>query len=381
MRSYYDTYELENLRRRVSDILRGRNWAAVDDDILVRIPNGKEVENRIYMHSKENSEDVLVDLIYETWYDKEIKQSRNRKTRIGRIIPLFPEAMIINENYEKYFDLETGKLLKSLKGMEETRLTAVPKPAMPRGESPLPAAPRQALPDKTASPRQTPPQPKIPEDTHAPADPNPNEKEDRRERIEEMLREISLQREEMRKQEMAKKFRGEEEERRRQLFDDIPAGEDIEAREAEKRLSAIFEKIRSDHPDEFTPKDMNEENEKNPVSPDNPAGTDAEEQRVYRLAVLNQILMGIRDSIRNQAKKKPDAIVNTYKARSINRILQEIREYYEGSGYDDLLTLVEEPEQDEHDGRITLTGMTYSDTEVLLERYIAIVRFIRSKST
>ena len=394
MKSYYDPYALGNIRRHLEEVLGRKKWARLDDDIVVWIPNGTDVQNRLYIHKDKDSEAAaVVDLIYETWYDKDTKQSRNRKARIGKISQFFPGMMFINENYEKFFDLETGKLLRPFKDMEEPKPATLPKPKAadktPRKNT------AQQQPDQPKTP-----QPQTPKtDANTSADP---EDGDWSERIRETIREVRRNAEEMRKKELENKIRGEEDERRRELFEDMAAGEDVETREAEKRLSAILQRIEAEHADKGSQNDMNNKEEnKNaqptdtdsqdnqgnpqlPTDPDNPAETgdkEDEDKRLYRLAVLNQILKGIRESIRNQAKKKPDAIINTYKARSINKILLEIQSYYQGSGYEDLLTLVEEPGEEEHDGRVILTGMTYSDVEVLLEKYIAIVRFIRNKST
>ncbi len=98
-----------------------------------------------------------------------------------------------------------------------------------------------------------------------------------------------------------------------------------------------------------------------------------------RAAVLGHILRGIAESIRNQAKKHPEGVISEYKARKINNILSEIRERYEGSGYEDLLELIEEPEIITVDGVRMLRGMTYSDAEVLMEHYATITHFIDVK--
>ena len=390
MRSYYDPGLLDIIRRSVYDGLKVRNWVSVEDDIFVRIPHGKEVTNRIYKHQNEGNEEILVDLIYETWYDKDTRQSRNRKARIGTIPPLIPGAMIINKNYEKFFDLETGKLLKPLKGAEEA------------GEEIQPAARKPAELQEQTTPQPIPGQ-EAPEQATRPND--KPEEEDLDQIIRDSLREVRRKAEEREKAEREKKIRGEEDERKRELFADMPEEEDPRFRESRKRLQAIADRIRAEleQEEQGQQKDMNEEESRNPTAaapdtdvsanpdspadpdnpnnPDNPPDTDVKDQRIIRLAVLNQILRGFLESIRNQAKKKPDAIVNTYKAQTINKILTEIQGYYQGSGYEDLLTLVEEPGEEEHDGRVILTGMTYSDVEVLLEKYIAIVRFIRNKST
>ena len=378
MRDYYDPYVLDALKRNITDSLRERNWVIADGELFVRIPKGKEVQNRIYRYQAEGKDEILVDLICETWYDKKAKQSRNRKTRIGRISPFFPNAMIANGNYEKYFDRETGKLLNPLRDPEEVpeeiQVQSAPVPAETRQDS------LEQYPEEKSI-ETSPPTPR--EATQAEKDEVINEN------FRKSLEDLDRFTKKRKREELEKKLRGEEAERRRELFGDMPQQEDIETAEARKHLESVIRKIQAEYPDQYPQHNTDTTDEHTEgamtgydTTPDaNPTKEEAEEQRLTRLAVLNQILRGIKDSIRLQAKKKPDAIVNTYKARSINRILSEIRDQYEGSGYTDLLTLVEEPAEEEQDGRIILTGMTYSDTEVLLEHYAAIVRFIKSKST
>ena len=96
-----------------------------------------------------------------------------------------------------------------------------------------------------------------------------------------------------------------------------------------------------------------------------------------RTAILMRILESVAKTISNQAKKHPDHIINTYKARKINEILIELRVQYQGSGYEDLLELIQEPEEVEQDGQKFLTGMTYSDAEVLLCHYATVIEHIR----
>ena len=50
-----------------------------------------------------------------------------------------------------------------------------------------------------------------------------------------------------------------------------------------------------------------------------------------------------------------------------------------GDGYKDLLELIEEPREEEKDGRIIRTGPTYSDVDVLLAHYVTILKYIRAK--
>ena len=96
-----------------------------------------------------------------------------------------------------------------------------------------------------------------------------------------------------------------------------------------------------------------------------------------RLAILKLILRGIHESIRLQARKRPDDLVNLYKVDDLNSLLGEVREYYSGTGYEDLLKLIEEPREEEQaNGHVYIVGPTYSDVDVLLSHYDTILKFI-----
>ena len=95
-----------------------------------------------------------------------------------------------------------------------------------------------------------------------------------------------------------------------------------------------------------------------------------------RFEILTDILDNIHTSIKNQAKKRPDAVVNPYKAQKINALLTEIRDFYEDTGVEDLMELIETPHVVEEDGRNTLVGTTYSDADILLEYYASIMNHI-----
>lgn len=95
-----------------------------------------------------------------------------------------------------------------------------------------------------------------------------------------------------------------------------------------------------------------------------------------RAAILRLILASITKAISNQARKHPNDLINAYKARTINSILIEIRVKYQNTGYADLLGMIREPEEVEENGQKYLTGMTYSDAEVLLTHYATVIEYI-----
>ena len=102
-------------------------------------------------------------------------------------------------------------------------------------------------------------------------------------------------------------------------------------------------------------------------------------EKQERLSIITKIFQSMAQTISAQAKKHPDHIVNVYKTRRINEILIEIKMGYRDSGYEDLLELVEEPEEVEENGQKYLTGMTYSDVELLLTHYDNILIYQRPK--
>ena len=98
-----------------------------------------------------------------------------------------------------------------------------------------------------------------------------------------------------------------------------------------------------------------------------------------RVAILADILKKIHESIKTQAKKRPDDVISLFKAQKINSILCELKDKYAGTGYDDLLEMIDEPHEVEKDGRTIFAGPTYSDVEVILDHYASILHFIKAK--
>lgn len=70
------------------------------------------------------------------------------------------------------------------------------------------------------------------------------------------------------------------------------------------------------------------------------------------------------------AEKNPNGVVNAFKVRKINEVLEEFRAYVQDGEMKKYLQLLEEPvEETDENGNKTLTGMTYSDAMVLLKWY------------
>ena len=95
---------------RIQQVMMGldeHNEVKSGDAYLVRIP---KIEGKI--RKKEDGNAVYVEYICKSWYDREKKQMRNRKVRIGQCFETFPGAMLPNENYYRYFDRKTWELKK-----------------------------------------------------------------------------------------------------------------------------------------------------------------------------------------------------------------------------------------------------------------------------
>ena len=126
-----------------------------------------------------------------------------------------------------------------------------------------------------------------------------------------------------------------------------------EEREFDKKLRKVFQDIQKYDPNweeksRLFGKDPTMDEVKNQIGE---GASDNEIEELYeqiqkeqeRERILKYILNEVADSIRDQARKRPDDLVSPYKARKINELLVEVRVRYEGSGYEDLLELVEEP--------------------------------------
>ena len=318
--------------------LKEKNKIVVGGVTLVRIPDltalpGAEGIIRILPPNEKGISQV--EYIHDQWYDPVKKQPRNKKTRIGHISPEYPGAMIPNDRYSSQFNIETG------------------------------------IPFSYSTPEQ-------------------------RKRMREMLQEARETAAEIRGKAEEAKRRQEERERLKALYGE--GSQDL-AEAAGRRLDEYRSKWYDEDPDtcdnaDDIPMDDREyadetdENSKSEAETDTGDQMPAEKEghtTMYsqpgnqreREAVIRHILDATIKSIANQARKHPDALVNVYKTEKINDLLIEIRVRYQGSGYEDLLGLIEEPHEVEENGVKYLTGMTYSDVEVLLNHYATVTSLIR----
>ena len=101
---------LQRLQEEITKALEKRNTVQIGDAVAVRIP---KLDGQIRLVPKDkHNQSFYVEYIYDRWYDEEKKQSRNSKAIIGTVFSLYPNAMIPNERYHDFFDIQTGKPLK-----------------------------------------------------------------------------------------------------------------------------------------------------------------------------------------------------------------------------------------------------------------------------
>ena len=360
----------ERLRAKVAEILKkNANQVQVGEQVLVRIP---PISKTVRHLAPNQFGDFNVEYICDRWYDAEKGQSRNRKVIIGKVSHEY-DAMIPNDNYYTYFDIETG----------------LPK----RTETDSQPASDPEIPPKEAMKRKDPPASEEQGNPASKEQGNQQKDEQYSETITEILRGIKESQQEREERIQQAKDR--------ELFEKL-YGKNIEdASEAvRRRLSQMIDNIQRERAsadgqqnglEEKADRDDENGNSTEAEGIGDPEEGDEEEeediQNLYtrvskekeRAAILMKIIESTARSIANQAKKHPEAIVNTYKARKINSVLREIKERYRNSGYEDLLELIEEPETIEQDGETTRTGMTYSDVEILLTHYSTITEHIRIK--
>ena len=408
-RSSYKSQE-ERLRELVKEGLKKSNKVKLGDGYLVRIP---EIKGRICRIKRDNS--TYVEYIYDRGYDPETKKSWNKKAVIGTILFAYPNALFPNDNYDKYFDIDTGKP-KILAGEDDDE-------AVQMNEA---AKPDEASEPTKKTKRNKNQQAKLNTDTESGntvETPSGQSKESSGHTSRPWSPENMTEEEKRHSRELTRngmkamldsairfrlKQREKEEQKEREQYNLELYGEEHPERESvsleeliaeRKRLDEEDEEISSpDHsgetakrgPGSVTDRDHEaeqNESENHMETNGNNAYSDEELQKTYedvnafreRVAILADILSKIHESIKTQAKRRPDDIISLFKAQKINGILAELKEKYEGTSYDDLLELIEEPREIREDDEIYVLGPTYSDVEVLLDHYASILHFIKVK--
>ena len=326
---------------RVLDELRTHNEVKVGDAYVVRIP---KIQGKILIDKKGRNTEYVV-YIYENWYDSEKKQNRNHKICIGQVVYAFPGAMLPNENYYRYFDRVTGEEKKNVEetdeavdcsegsshcadDAEETAENAGSATYAAGTTGPTPCAGQPAMKGLTSREQRAAIQRVMEDEGIIKRGP---------ERLREAIRERA---------------------------------EEIQKRMEERKMTTETEKN-----DQGSGENMTNSGEGAEGMPSIQM-SEEERKRRRRLRVLLDVLTSIRDVVKEQARRRPDEVMNAYQVEKINPVLEEIIRIEKEMGFGDLLETIRKTEKGA-DGK--MNGMSYSDIEVLLEYFNSVVWFTQSE--
>ncbi len=252
------------------------------NETLAKIPQMKGRISRKNVKSGDGDRVTrYVELILEKGYDREKRQSRNKRVTIGiDISHIFDGMMIINKNYHKYFDYE-GNLVYPLDPdyIPEKR----PKPDMPYTEEDNQQA--IAEPARESDPK---------------SDPDPEQQQ--------------------------------------------------EAEDTTEQAESVMT-TDTNHPDDRNDEEIQAE-------------LNRKQHEKDHLDFLRSMLNRYQNTIQDQARKRPDKKLTAYQVRKINKVLKELKAFFDDTDISDYLELAEEPSDDNPDA-----GMTYTDMEILLHAY------------
>lgn len=402
-RSNYVSREKE-LRKLVAEGLRKNNRVKLGDGYLVRIP---EIKGRINRIKRDKS--AYVEYVYERKYDPETKQTRNKKAIIGVIVEGYPGAMLPNDNYGKYFDAVTGALKQPENDGEKTEAEGTDPTTETGTEGSGTAAETVSGSEKGKTNKKTGKDSKSAKALEEAANNrvmHPWRPEDKTE--EEKRRDWEMGHNAMKEMldsaiRRRMKEQKEDEKKEREQYNLELYGEENPETEGRSLEDLIRERKRLDEETYENYKEPSEEEidralrsligdtaeaetEDNMENGDYAYSEEALQESYKdfnalreRIAILSDILAKIHESIKTQAKRRPDDIISEFKAKKINSILAEIKEKYAGTGYDDLLELIEMPQEIRKDEEIYVIGPSYSDVEVILDHYASILHFIKVK--
>ena len=302
--------------------------------IIAKIP---KIPGRISRRKKGDSNEYFIEFITERHYDKESQQTRNAKTIIGTDVSGFLRGMmIINDHYHKYFDRAGNLIHDPMKGQEE------PEEEETREEAPVPAGePIPQDPDE----RERGTEAMKANDNEPVTDPKaePETKTDEPNQLPVITDADLLQREEAVREREEQALRKEEE-----LNEAVQKLNELRRIVEDQRMQNIAREmqIETDH-----------------------------------IRLLAQILDNHCDTIREQAKRRPNVPMTVGQVRIINELLSEIREYLAGCETEKYLKLAEEPaEEKEGENGEDHPGTTYCEMDLILDAYYYTLAASRSGS-
>lgn len=286
------------------------------DTKIAKIP---KIKHRIFRRTEGSGTHVI--FLVDEWYDQEKGQMRNKKVDIGTDLGGFlPGRMIVNkDNYYKYFNIHGQLINDPLKKRRDQKA----KEAADKEEAGATARREAETVERAAFVQK--------------------------ETIEETGTETILP---------------EQEEER--SVDEIKAALIEKEKLLDEKLKQAEEGL----------KEL-EENKKVLDELQDVKVLALEEKEKAHIDLLNEFLESYIDSVREQAKRRPDGLMRLTQIRAINEILDELRNYFAGSESERYLHLAEEPREDDLEHH---PGTTYGEMDILLTAYRWTVHAFRYKS-
>jgi hypothetical protein len=90
--------------------------------------------------------------------------------------------------------------------------------------------------------------------------------------------------------------------------------------------------------------------------------------------ILRRLFDDVYYSVEELAGKYPNEVMDPYKAKRINEVLERLKKSVEDEAILPYLRLIEEPEETGEDGKSVLKGLTYSDILLMLKWYKVLPR-------
>lgn len=286
------------------------------DTKIAKIP---KIKHRIFRRTEGSGTHVI--FLVDEWYDQEKGQMRNKKVDIGTDLGGFlPGRMIVNkDNYYKYFNIHGQLINDPLKKRRDQKA----KEAADKEEAGATARREAETVERAAFVQK--------------------------ETIEETGTETILP---------------EQEEER--SVDEIKAALIEKEKLLDEKLKQAEEGL----------KEL-EENKKVLEELQEVRILTLQEKEKAHIELLNDFLENYIDSVREQAKRRPDGLMRLTQIRAINEILDELRNYFAGSESERYLHLAEEPREDDLEHH---PGTTYGEMDILLTAYRWTVHAFRYKS-
>ncbi len=309
-----------------------------DGSILAKIPN---IEGRIFRRDDKDRNSTYIVLLTDSRYDKELKQTRNDKVIIGtELFGKYEGLMMANENYHLYFDTRGRLVNDPMKKRKEEEIrdwarreteangstadnTDTTGTACTANETKDPT--EETDPTGTTGITIT---DNLTNDRKTDIANNDSTQTTQGERTVDEIRESLLKKEKLLKQQLRALEQKHEE-------------ADIQLQELQEKQEKLDELIEA-REYEMTKK------------------------AASHLDLLYYILDDFLTTVKEQAKRRPDALLRMTQIRTINEILEELKTLFKGTEAEDYLHLAAEPREDDLEHH---PGTTYGEMAILLTAY------------